>query len=120
MTSDPTPPDEVGTDHVPTFAAGVTLVPVEDEAVLYDETGGTLHLLDPIGALVCRLFDGDASVAVLTAELSEAFEVEPARIEADVLGLVRSLGGHGLLAGIAREHDLEEPTRIERELVDGC
>jgi hypothetical protein len=43
--------------------AGLTVVPVHDELVLYDRTGdGTLHRLDPRAALVWQLLDGTATV----------------------------------------------------------
>ncbi len=85
---------------VPRFRDEVAFVPVADEALLYVEATGELHQLDAIGALICRVFDGDTSIEVAATELAEAFGAPRQQVEADVLAFAERLGGYGLLEGI--------------------
>lgn len=115
------PPEAVGSDFVPALADDVTFVLVEDEAVVYAESSGTLHLLNPVAALVCQLFGGRATIAELTDDLTDAFQAPRREIESDVLALVADLGRRGLISGVERGRDLADSAdRIERALVDGC
>ena len=113
-------PNELDASHPLRLADSVTRVPVEDEAVLYDDATNALHRLDPIGALVVRLFDGRATVAELVDDLAAAFEAPRERIHGDVAALVRTLADNGLLAGVPGTVEHDPDRRIERALVDGC
>lgn len=118
---DPVAPDGVGPSFVPALTEGVTVVPVEQEAVAHDAATGILHLLDPIATIVVQLFDGNASIAELAADLAAAFEAPLERVTEDVVALVAELGGTGLVAGVAATVVASDGRdRIERALVDGC
>ena len=106
-------PVRIDTGFVPRFRADVVTIDVGDEAVLYEETTGALHQLDPIGAVVCAFFDGRTSIEDTVAELAAAYSADPATIEADVLELTRGLGRRGLLEGVQGEAPPAEPD-------DGC
>jgi hypothetical protein len=101
-------------DFVPCFRDSVVSVPVEDEAVLYEQETGALHRLDPIATVVCTLFDGVSTIRQTVAELAEAFQADPQVITEDVLGLARELGAKGLLQGVEPE---AAPVEVDD---DGC
>ena len=94
-------PEEIDTAFRPKFRNEVAVVPVEDEAVLYEEDHGALHQLDRIATIVCSYFDGRTALADAIEELSGAFGAPAEVIEADVLALARELGAKGLLVGVA-------------------
>lgn len=118
MTETDLAPSDVTPAFAPRLRDHVTFVAVEDEAILHDGDQGTLHLLDPIAALVCRLFDGSATLAQLADDLAAAFEVPRDRIEGDVVAMTADLGAQCLVDGIAGAAD--GVTRVEQALVDGC
>ncbi|MFI5101211.1 MAG: PqqD family protein, partial [Actinomycetes bacterium] len=79
--------------------AGLTVVPVHDELVVYDGTGdGNLHRLDPRAALVWQLLDGTATVRQTALEIAEAVGADPIQVTADVASLVRDLRDLNLVA----------------------
>ena len=115
MSEQTVPPETIDGSFVPRFRAAVVTVPVQKEAVLYEEDTGALHQLDPIGTIVCGMFDGRTPIEQLVGELAAAFEADPAVIATDVLSLVRDLGGKGLL------DDVQGTTRVHEEGEDdGC
>jgi hypothetical protein len=73
---------------------------LDGEMVLLDEATGRSHVLNPTGSMVWRFLDGSGPIAELIADLADAYETDPAVVEADVMELIRSLGGHGLLEGV--------------------
>lgn len=110
--------DDIDPGFVPRLADDVVVVEVEDEAVLYHEVHGSLHLLDPIATVVCSRFDGVDPIDAIADQLAEVFGAPRDVIAADVLTMTRRLAGEGLLAGV--EVDGEAPVRVEEALVDGC
>jgi peroxiredoxin Q/BCP len=114
-------PDDITVEFVPRVVPGLVETAVGPEVIVL---GGPTQLmvLNPTGALVYQFLDGDASLAELITDLSEALEVDPAIVEADVLTFVRELGGNGLLEGVslpAPEFDVpdwdawEPPVQLE-------
>lgn len=75
-------------------------VEIDGEAVIYDERSGAMHLLDPIATVVWGCLDGAVSLGQIARELADAFTADPSRVEGDVVAVVRSFGGQGLLAGV--------------------
>jgi len=55
---------------------GVAAVPMEGEAVLYDDVTGALHLLEPVAAVVWAHLDGTRPMEQLASELSLAYGAE--------------------------------------------
>jgi hypothetical protein len=76
---------------VVTPAETAVAVAVSDEAIVVDEARGALHLLNPMGALVWRCFDGISSLGDICADLAEAFAMPLATVEAEVGLLTRRL-----------------------------
>ncbi len=105
MTDQLLDPADIDVDFVPRFRDQLVLVPVQNEAVLYEEDTGAMHQLDPIATVVCGLFDGKRSLMQLVNELSTAFETDRAMIETDVLSLVRTLGRKGLFVDVRAVDD---------------
>lgn len=91
------PSAAIGRDVVPRFRPQVTLVPVADEAIIYDEESGALHQLDAVATSVCALLDGEASIGAAVERLTEMYGAEPDVIEADVITLVGRLEQLGLV-----------------------
>ncbi len=95
-------PDAIDLHFAPRLRDHVTLVPIEDEALLYEE-GGSLHQLNSTAAAVCTLFDGEVPLAHLVGDLAAVFDGDSATIAQEVLAMTRELGRKGLLEGI--RHD---------------
>lgn len=95
MTEGPLPRTEptaaIGRDVVPRVRPQVTLVPVADEAIIYDEESGALHRLDAVATSVCALLDGETSIGAAVERLTEMYGADPDVIEVDVLALVERL-----------------------------
>jgi len=103
LSSEPLAPSDISVDFVPRFREQVVAVPVQDEAVLYEEDTGALHQLDQIATIVCNLFDGHHAIEQITDDLVAAFGADRSVIQEDVLALARDLGQKGLLFDVQPE-----------------
>lgn len=104
----------------PRMRGDLTLVELDQEAVVYDPLSGLIHYLNPMASLVFQLCDGTATVKETTAELADANEVEPDAIAADVRKLVQQFRDAGLVvpsAGATRLIEARSNASDERELV---
>lgn len=70
---------------------------LEGEAVILDTTDGVYYGLDRVGARVWELLQEATTPAEISAVLIEEYEVEPERLERDVLALVTDLEAAGLV-----------------------
>ena len=68
----------------------LTVVELDDEAVIYDEGTGDLHHLNPTATVVFSLCDGSATATELAAELAAAFGQPVGEMERQVRALLRS------------------------------
>ena len=89
--------DQIGYDFVAYRRRQVVTVEIEGDAIVYDEVQNATHLLNPTGAIVWRLLDGETPLDELSADLAEAFGASVEEVLADVVALVRELGQRGLL-----------------------
>ena len=96
-------PDAIDLDYAPKLREHVAKVPVEHEAILYEEGEGTLHQLNATAAAVTTLFDGEVTLATLVDDLVAVFEGDRGTIERDVLDMTRDLAHKGLLEGVRGE-----------------
>ncbi|MGQ0671114.1 MAG: HPr-rel-A system PqqD family peptide chaperone [Actinomycetota bacterium] len=78
---------------------GLTIAHLDQEAVIYDERSGDLHHLNPTATLVFQLLDGSATIKELSADIAEAFGLNPEEVEGQVRSLVRRFRRAGLLDG---------------------
>ena len=82
----------------PQLAPGTIAVQVGHETVVWVETTGALHLLDPVATSVLELLDGDRPLAEVTTLLTERFPTAGDRVEADVQRLALELVDAQVLA----------------------
>ena len=88
-------------------------VEIDHQRIIYDTVDQTVRILDPIGAVVWSLLDGNASLNDLADDLSAAFHVPREQIAADVRSFVTMLQQNGLLADTWRA----EPQPVDKALV---
>jgi PqqD family protein of HPr-rel-A system len=104
----------------PRIRGDLTLIELDQEAVVYDPISGLVHYLNPMASLVIQLCDGTATVKETTAELAEANEVEPEAIAADIRRLIKQFRDAGLVvpsAGATRLLDARSDASDERRIV---
>lgn len=89
----------------PKVREDLTVVELDGEAVVYDESSGELHHLNPSATLVFGLLDGTATIRELVADVSDAFGVPVEEVEPQLRDLVRDFRRLGLLNGAARATD---------------
>jgi PqqD family protein of HPr-rel-A system len=81
----------------PKTRTGITIVELDDEAVIYVEENGELHHLNPTATIVFGLCDGSATMKEISTDISEAFNVPLKDVEGQVRTLVRQFQKAGLL-----------------------
>lgn len=104
----------------PRIRGDLTLVELDQEAVVWDPLSGLVHYLNPMASLVLQLCDGSATVKETVADLADANEVEPAAIDADVKKLVKQFRDAGLVvpsAGATKLIEAKSNASDEREIV---
>jgi hypothetical protein len=95
--------DEISLDLVTNLRPSVGTAFLDDEAVLLDPATGVSHLLDATATLVVRCLDGRSSLGEIAADIADVLEIDPERVAADVVSLMRTLGENGLLEGVERD-----------------
>jgi hypothetical protein len=94
-------PDQLDATSAPIAGAWVTAVELDGESVLYDETSGALHQLDPVATVVWDRLDGTTTLEALAIELSATFATDANRVRDDLVVFARQLGHQRLLEGVA-------------------
>ena len=105
--------DQIGPDFVAHPRREVVTVEIDGDAVVYDELQETTHLLNPTGAIVWGLLDGESRLDELSADLAEAFGVGVEEVLADLVALMRDLDQRGLLEHVAAECAEDLPDKNE-------
>lgn len=106
-----------GTSDVqcPRRAAAASGLEVDGKPFVLDRSTGSMHVLNDVAAEIWARLDGSSTMSSLVAELSDAFDADPARVERDVQEFIAQLGRLGLLEGSAVADDVElartEPDR---------
>lgn len=80
-----------------TAADGLVGCDLNGEAILLSVRSGTYYGLDAIGHRVWQLVQQPRLVASIRDTMLEEFEVEPARCERELLGLLTELARHQLV-----------------------
>ncbi len=70
---------------------------VDGEALLIHRSSGDLFSIDSVGTSVWRNIDGTRTVGDLVELIMDEYDVDRARVEADVLRLVEQLADEGLI-----------------------
>lgn len=68
-----------------------------EEAAILHMSKGVYYGLDPVGARVWNLLQQPRAVEEIRETLVAEYEVEPARCQTDLLGLLESLQSEGLI-----------------------
>jgi hypothetical protein len=72
--------------------------PVDDGALLVHLQSGKVWHLNPTGAQVWALIDGQRTLRAIGAEIAGSYGIAPGAAERDVLQVAETLIGEGLLA----------------------
>ena len=86
MTDSPRPRDELA------------IVELDGEAVIYDESTGGLHHLNPTATIVWSLCDGVSTTSAIAADIADAFGLPIEEISGQVTEVVETFASAGLLA----------------------
>ena len=97
------PVGDISLDLVTELRHAVGTAFLDDEAILLDPATGVSHLLDATATLVVRCLDGRSTLDEIAADIADVLELDRAVVDADILSLVRTLGGNGLLEGVERD-----------------
>lgn len=87
-----------GSAYAPARADGAATLEFGGETLVYQPQSGEVHRLDPVGAIVWRVLDGQATIDELVADLAGAFEADPDVVHRDVEALLEKLRRGFLLA----------------------
>jgi PqqD family protein of HPr-rel-A system len=83
----------------PRVRAGVSVVDVDGEAIVYDiASGGQIHYLNHSAALILDLCDGTATTAEMARAIADVYEQPAAEVEKQVRETVANLQAVGVLA----------------------
>jgi ABC-type nickel/cobalt efflux system permease component RcnA len=91
---------DIGADFTPRPRDTVVGVELDGEIVIYDEEAQRMHVLNATAATVWQCLDGEVTLGALAAEIAEAYQLDVAAVEQQVIDLTRQLGLQGLLAGV--------------------
>src|SRR4051794_38446034 len=87
-------------DTMPSREAGLEIAEFEDATVVFDPRANSVHLLDPLAAVLFDACDGVTVRADLIAEISEALAQDTSEVTDQVELAIRNFGALGLLLGI--------------------
>lgn len=96
----------------PARAVEAVSLEVEGETLVYQRQTGEVHRLDPVGAIVWRLLDGQSTVDELVDDLAAAFEVDAGVVRGDVGALLARLEEARLLASGAPHERPDGPVLL--------
>lgn len=83
----------------PKVRGDLAAVELDGEAVVFDESDGSLHHLNSTATIVFSFCDGASTVKEISSEIAQAFEAEASQVEREVRKLLRSFRESGLLDG---------------------
>lgn len=75
----------------------VCWVTLDGKVLVYDPQRESIHLLSPSAATIWRLLDGVDPLGEISADLAEAYSLDPEAMLADVFSTVRALAHQGLI-----------------------
>jgi hypothetical protein len=76
---------------------GVVSRMVDGEAVLVDPKKGMVRVLNPAGARIWEMIDGQRTVAALAADIAAEYGIDAARAQADTITFCEDLVRRGVL-----------------------
>jgi hypothetical protein len=114
-TTESVAPGDIGLDFVPELEPELEVVTVGDERVVLGESG-RLVALNSTASLIFEFLDGDASLAELVDDFTEALGVDRSVVETDVLTFVRDLGENGFLVGVRLDDHVDDVPFVLQEI----
>lgn len=87
---------------VPARCDGVTLCPLEDEALLYDTNRRKIFVVNATAALVWQLCDGEISIERIERKLRSRFADTDSDVASDIREILGSFERHGLVTKESR------------------
>jgi coenzyme PQQ synthesis protein D (PqqD) len=81
----------------PKVRSDLTVVELEGEAVIYDDTVRQVHYLNRTATIVFNLCDGSSTIRELAGDIADAFSLQPQDVESQVRTLIRSFREAGFL-----------------------
>ena len=81
----------------PKVRSDLTVVELEGEAVIYDDTVRQVHYLNRTATIVFNLCDGSSTVKELAGDIADALSLQPREVESQVRTLIRSFREAGFL-----------------------
>ena len=78
----------------------VRLIELDGRALLYDDELRHWVVLNGTASALWRCLDGSGTVSEIADDLGAVFSAEPAKVQEQVLFMVRLLGQQGLLEGV--------------------
>lgn len=97
MSNDTQSADAIDESFVPSVRRDVEGMEIEGELLLFDQSRGAWHLLNPTATVVWTIADGTGSVDDLAGDIADVLEVDVETARSDVLTIVRDFGRRGLL-----------------------
>jgi hypothetical protein len=109
--SSPLPIDAIDAAFTATARGDVVAVDVDGEIVLYDDSRGVLHRLNPTASALWQCLDGSGTLGEIATDIADVFQVDGDRVLADVLMTARELARQGLLVGVGEPPELDGADR---------
>lgn len=78
---------------------------IAGEGVILDLDSKMLRGLNPVGARIWELVDGERSVEEIGEQIAKEFDVDPSRAQADVEAFVNDLLARQLVEVVKDEHE---------------
>lgn len=85
---------------IPAHAPDVISRLMDGEAVLVDPVRGKVRVLNPVGAAIWELADGQRDIAALAQAVAAEYDVPLAQAETDVSAFCTDLVGRGVMAWV--------------------
>jgi len=76
----------------------LTVVELDGEAVVYDESTSRIHQLNPTATIIFKLCDGTSTVREMAEDISSAFAVGAAEVQQQIRVLIRDFRRRGFLS----------------------
>jgi hypothetical protein len=114
--SSPLPSDAIDAAFTATARSDVVAVDVDGEIVLYDDSRGVLHRLNPTASALWQCLDGNGTLGEIAADMADVFRVDGDRVLVDVLMAAREFAQQGLLVGVGEPPKLDEDRSEEGNL----
>ena len=85
-------------DRIPQRSPTVVSRLLDEEAVLVHPVQGKIRVLNPVGARVWELADGQRTLRDIVQAIALEYQVDMARVEVDVPAFCEDLAGRGVLS----------------------